>query len=60
MDGREKESRRMRNIDLVKDDRWKKKGGPIKRKYPNLDVCTLCYGTNQDCPNCQGLGEVEK
>lgn len=52
-----------RNIDLVEDDRWKKKGGPIKKKEVEPEVCPDCYGIGtvdkiHPCPRCGGEGEI--
>ena len=55
-----------RNILLVEDDRWRKKGGPMKTGKEDLpNVCPNCNGfgyilngnTKYICSVCQGLGE---
>lgn len=56
-----------RNLLLVEDDRWKRKGGGHKVRRPIPEVCPTCHGLgsvidiNQDtmeCPICDGLGEI--
>jgi hypothetical protein len=45
------------------DDRWKRKGGPHKKKMkPEPEICPVCWaqpGIMEFCENCNGEGEVE-
>jgi len=45
--------------ELVEDERWKKKGGPMKtKKEVDIKICE-CLGGDYDCPKCGGLGVIE-
>jgi len=52
-----------RNIDLVEDDRWKRKGGTIMKNRAEPIVCPDCKGMGtidniHPCGTCQGEGEI--
>ena len=55
-----------RNLDLVYDDRWKKKGGEHSIKHSSPKVCEYCEGYGvvhvsvhtAICPKCNGEGVI--
>jgi hypothetical protein len=48
-----------RRQELVEDDRWKFKGGPLgTKKHDEPQICPQCQGLDPECPLCEGEGVI--